>query len=65
MAFSAMRFCELSYANPNRGQGNSGLVAALVADGSSIGGLESDVRIPNGDKVSASGLYTFEAAHAA
>eukprot|EP00752_Nemacystus_decipiens_P010681 g9512.t1 len=51
MAFSAMRFCELSYANPNRGQGNSSLVAALVADGSSIGGLESEIRIPHGDRV--------------
>lgn len=51
MAFSAMRLCELSYANPNRGEGNSALVAALVADGSSIGGLESEIRVPNGDKV--------------
>eukprot|EP00903_Cladosiphon_okamuranus_P010713 g10125.t1 len=51
MAFSAMRFCELSHANPNRGQGNSDLVAALVAEGCSIGGLESEIRIPNSDKV--------------
>ena len=51
MAFSAMRFCELSTANPNRGQGNSDLVAALVADGTSIAGLESDIRVPDGEKV--------------
>lgn len=51
MAFSAMRFCELSDSNPNRGEGNLPLVAALVAGGSSIGGLESEIRIPNGDKV--------------
>ncbi|CAM9883661.1 unnamed protein product [Scytosiphon promiscuus] len=51
MAFSAMRFCELSYANPDRGKGNSALVRALVENGSSIGGLESEIRIPNGNKL--------------
>lgn len=44
-------------------------MAALVADGSSIGGLESEIRIPNGDEVSSwvqsafkllPGLYTEE-----
>ncbi|CAM9096960.1 unnamed protein product, partial [Hapterophycus canaliculatus] len=57
MAFSAMRFCELSYANPNRGEGNSALVAALVADGSSIGGLESEIRVPSGDKLATTVCY--------
>lgn len=51
MAFSAMRLCVLSCANPDRGQGNSALVAALVAEGSSIGGLESEIRVPTSDKV--------------
>ena len=51
MAFSAMRLCVLSSANPDRGQGNSALVAALVAEGSSIGGLESEIRVPTSVKV--------------
>ncbi len=51
MAFSAMRFCELSSAYPNRGRGNSDLVAALVADGDSIAGLESEIRLPDGETV--------------
>lgn len=51
MAFSAMRLCVLSCAYPDRGQGNSALVAALVAEGSSIGGLESEIRVPTSEKV--------------
>lgn len=50
MAFSAMKFFIVSAANPDRGEGNSALVAALVADGSSIGGLESEIRLPTSDK---------------
>lgn len=52
MAFSAMRFCKLSYENPSDVDGNSALVAALVEDGSNIGGLESEIRIPDGGEVS-------------
>ena len=52
MAFSAMRLCLLSSANPaDRGEGNSALVAALVAEGDSIGGLESEVRVPTSEMV--------------
>lgn len=57
MAFSAMRFCKLRSANPSRGQGNSALIAALVADGSSIGGLESEIRLPDGDKVARGPIF--------
>ncbi|CAM9250431.1 unnamed protein product [Ectocarpus fasciculatus] len=57
MAFSAMRFCKLRSANPSRGQGNSALIAALVADGSSIGGLESEIRLPDGDKLATTVCY--------
>ncbi|CAM9105103.1 unnamed protein product [Ectocarpus sp. 13 AM-2016] len=57
MAFSAMRFCKLRSANPSRGQGNSALITALVGDGSSIGGLESEIRLPDGDKLATTVCY--------
>ncbi|CAM9322764.1 unnamed protein product [Ectocarpus sp. 4 AP-2014] len=57
IAFSAMRFCKLRSANPSRGQGNSALIAALVADGSSTGGLESEIRLPDGDKLATTVCY--------
>lgn len=52
MAFSAMRICALKAESDENGKGSRGLVEALVNDGSSIGGLESEIRLPSGAKVS-------------
>lgn len=52
MAFSAMKFCELkSTVVGSKGEGNSAVLAALVADGSDTGGLESELSLPAGRKV--------------
>lgn len=51
MAFSAMRFCQLkSGAQGGNEQGMSSVMAALVASGSDIGGLEAEIWLPDGDQ---------------
>lgn len=58
MAFSAMRYFIIkSEAGGDNGRGMSAVVAALVADGSNIGGLESEIRLPGGDQARASRRY--------
>ena len=50
MAFSAMRLCIFSSEN-SPDETSLALVDTLVADGHSTGGLESEIRLPAGNKV--------------
>lgn len=51
MAFSAMRFCQIkSSALRGNEEGMSSVMAALVASGNGIGGLEAEIWLPDGDQ---------------